>query len=264
MTNPATQENTNPAASAPDGEAPKPSLGSLAFSVWMPVTAVVMTIFGFPLMATKSGARLFARNWGRVILFGLKVFCGLDYRVEGREHMPMGPALIAAKHQSTWETIGLLVCLPNPIFILKKELLAVPVFGWWAARAGFIGIDRNDGARALKTMIQKARDVIAEGQQIIIFPEGSRIPVGERTDYQPGVYALYRALDVPCVPVAHNAGQFWLNGSLQRETGVISVKFLPALQGKMARQDFLGRLQREIDGTSERLAGLDAERETGA
>ncbi len=264
MTNSATQESTNTAASAPDGERPKPSLGSLAFSVWMPLTAVVMTIFGFPLMATRSSALFFARNWGRVILFGLKVFCGLDYRVEGREYIPKGAALIAAKHQSTWETIGLLICLPNPIFILKKELLAVPIFGWWAARAGFIGIDRNDGARALKTMIQKARDVIAKDQQLIIFPEGSRIALGEQAPYQPGVYALYRALDVPCVPVAHNAGLFWLRDSLQRKSGVITVKFLPPVEGKMTRQDFLGRLQGEINGTSERLAGVATGREKGA
>ncbi len=263
MPDPATQESPKAAAIA-QGRRRKPSLGSLAFAVWMPATAVVMTMFGFPLMATRSSARFFARQWGRVILFGLKIFCGLDYRVEGREHMPKGAALIAAKHQSTWETIGLLVCLPKPVFILKKELLAVPVFGWWAARAGFIGIDRSAGARALKTMIQKAQTVIADDQQLIIFPEGSRIAVGERAQYQPGVYALYRALDVPCVPVAHNAGLFWLKDSLQRESGVISVQFLPALNGKMARQDFLGRLQGEIDGTSEHLAGLAAESESKA
>ena len=229
-------------------------VGARLFDLWMPSIAIVITIFLFPLMITKKSSRFACKIWARLALWGLRLFCGIDHHIMGQEYMPRGRALVAVKHQSMWETVALTIFLPNPVFVLKKELIDIPVFGWWARASGAVAVDRSAGLSALKKMTAEAQQAMGPDTQLIIFPEGTRVAVDQREKYQPGVYALYQALGAPCVPVAHNAGLFWHRSSKKFRPGTISIEFLPPIEGDMNRRQFIAQLQAEIDDRSERLA----------
>ena len=146
----------------------------------------------------------------------LAPLAGLTYEVRGRERIPATPAIFAFKHQSAWETLALHLLLADPAIVLKRELTQIPLFGWYLLHAGMIRIDRGGGARALRTLVEDGRAALARGSSIVVFPEGTRAPVGERNPYHPGVAALYRQLDCPVVPVALNSGLFWRPAQLHQ------------------------------------------------
>lgn len=161
--------------------------------------------------------------------------------------------MVAAKHQSAWETFALMTVLDDPVFILKRELTWIPFFGWLLIKARMISIDRKAGRGALVAMGERAAAEVARGRQLIIFPEGTRRSIGAPPDYKYGVSHLYRQLDVPCVPVALNAGLFWPRRSFMRRPGTIVVEFLEPIAAGRDQDEFLRELEVSIETASNRL-----------
>ncbi len=200
--------------------------------------------------------RLFSllRIWSGGIALLLRWVCGLTYEVRGRERLPKGPFLLAPKHQSAWETLMIAHLVEQPVIIYKRELLWLPVLGWYLKGLKMIAVDRRAGGAALKTMLRQARLRVAEGRPVVIFPEGTRTAPGQRKRYQSGVFALYRELRLPVVPAALNSGCFWGRRSFIRRPGRIVVSFLQPLPPGLPRESFLPRLEEAIEEESLRLA----------
>lgn len=212
----------------------------------------LLTTWPFFLIPGRAPWRIVI-SWARVSLFLQRWIAGTRVEFRGRENIPDGGFLIAAKHQSMWETFALIPCFPEADFILKKELLAIPVFGWCAARMGMIPVDRNGGRKALVAMCKDAKKVVDDGRQVVLFPEGTRRPPGAPPDYKVGIVFLYDKLGQPCLPVALNSGLFWPRRSWVRRPGTIVVEFLPPIEPGLDRSTFMRRLENEIETASDRL-----------
>lgn len=193
------------------------------------------------------------RLWVRVALALLAAIVGLRHRIVGLENIPDGPAIIAPKHQSTWDTLIFALPLRLPAYVLKRELMRIPVFGQYLACAGMIPVDRAGGGAALKRMVARARAATGRGRHLLIYPEGTRTAPGERRPYHPGVAALYGQLDLPVVPVALNSGLFWGRRAFMKRPGVITVEFLPAIPPGLPRKQFMAELQARIEAATARL-----------
>jgi 1-acyl-sn-glycerol-3-phosphate acyltransferase len=212
---------------------------------------------GLPLLlGPRIGIYYLGRVWAHPILAALRLLCGLRHEVRGRENLPTGAVLIAAKHQSAWDTIIFSILLWDHSFVLKRELLWVPLFGLYLARAGLIAVDRQGGSKALRKMVAAAKAVAAAGRPIVIFPEGTRVAPDQQRPYQPGVAALYSQLGVPVVPVALNSGLFWRRRSFWKRPGTITLEFLPPIAPGLPRKVFLARLEQAIEGRSRALVCL--------
>lgn len=230
-------------------------LRSLLFNAFFYGWTALCVVFGLPLLlGPRSGIYYLGRLWVHPILAALALLCGLRHEVRGRENLPQGAVLIAAKHQSAWDTIVFSILLWDHAFVLKRELMWLPLFGQFLARAGLIAVDRQGGAKALKKMVAAARRVAADGRPIVIFPEGTRVAPGQHRPYQPGVAALYGQLGLPVVPVALNSGLFWRRRSFVKRPGTIVLEFLPPIAPGLPRKIFLARLEEAIEGRSRALA----------
>jgi 1-acyl-sn-glycerol-3-phosphate acyltransferase len=224
------------------------------FDVYMVIVTLLIGVLLSPGLVRRSWAIGVCKLWCGALLFGLRMICGLGSKVEGRGDLPDGPAIIAAKHQSMWETLFLFRDLPRPSFVLKRELGRVPVFGWWAKAAGFIFVDRSAGAKALRSMVTDSQAAIADGAtHIIIFPEGTRVPAGQSAPYHPGVAALARALDLPVVPVAHNSGCFWRHFDRLKVPGTITLQYLSPLPAGTPRAQLMAALPEIVESTTRLL-----------
>lgn len=222
-------------------------LRSLLFFLWFALVSTVLSLLGLPsLVLDRRFVILVARSWARATLWGLRAIAGLDFEVRGTP--PARGVLVASKHMSMWDTVALYLLLDDPTVILKRELLRVPFYGWFAWKAGVIAIDRDGRAKALRRMTDAARAAIARGRSILIFPEGHRMDVGAAPDYKPGVAALYAQLHVVCVPVALNSGLFWTGplGFIKRR-GRIVVQFLDPIAPGLRARDFLQTLETQIE-----------------
>ena len=231
-------------------------LRSLLFNLYFYLLTTVMALAGLPLLAMPwRWTMRYSRLWTQLVLLGLKLICRLDYRIVGRERLPDGPCLIACKHQSAWETMVLPnIALRFASCVMKRELLFLPVFGWYLRHSGQIPIDRRGGAKALKDMLVKARETIDDGRPIVIFPEGTRTAPGQQRPYHVGVAALYKSLKVPVVPVALNSGLFWSRQAFHKRAGTITVEFLPPIPPGLSRDAFMTELRDRIENASQRLA----------
>ena len=223
---------------------------NLAFYGWTAFLGVAALPM---LLAPRARAMRFGRWWSRSVLDLARAVAGIDYELRGAKHLPREPAIIAMKHQSAWDTLAVPALLGDVAIVLKRELLWIPLYGWYARKAGMIPVDRGAGASALKSMVRRARDVIAEGRPIVIFPEGTRTAVGAKRPYHPGVAALYTQLGLPVVPVAVNSGLFWPRRSFIKRPGRIVVEALPPLPPGLDRKAFLAELQSRIETATERL-----------
>jgi 1-acyl-sn-glycerol-3-phosphate acyltransferase len=221
---------------------------SVAFNILFYLTLVVMCVIALPTMLLPYRYLIgMAKLWACISLWLLRVICGVGFELRGAEHLPRGALLMAAKHQSMWETFVLLLLLDDPVYILKRELMWIPIFGWFTWKAGMVSVDRGKGPRALAAMMLRAREELARGRQIIIFPEGTRRPAGAEPKYKYGVAHLYAALGVPCVPVALNSGLFWPRRSFMRYPGTIVVEILPAIPPGQDRDVFFAELQQAVE-----------------
>jgi 1-acyl-sn-glycerol-3-phosphate acyltransferase len=213
------------------------ALRSLAFEIGFIVSTVLwapLSLLTFPL-PFRFRYR-FVTLWSRFNVWWLTKTCGIDYRVSGRENIPAGPAVVMAKHQSTWETLALQVIFPPQVWVLKRELLRVPFFGWGLAVLEPIAIDRSAGRRAVQQLVERGKARLAAGRWVVVFPEGTRVPPGSRGRYGIGGAVLATASASPVVPVAHNAGEFWGRKAFIKRPGTIDVVIGPMIgtQGRSA------------------------------
>jgi 1-acyl-sn-glycerol-3-phosphate acyltransferase len=232
-------------------------LRSLAFNVAFWLTTAAVAVFGLPVLAFgRFVAMRVVRVYARVVLIELRWLGGIEVRVTGAERLPRGgAALIAAKHQSAFDTVVWLALLPNACYVLKHELLRIPVWGWWATGTGQIAVDRSAGLSAMRHLL-KAGKAAAEGdQQLVIFPEGTRTAPGDRVPYQPGIVALASATGLPVIPVATNSGLHWARRAFLKRPGTITIAVLPPLPAGLPKSELLARLELEIEAETTRLGG---------
>jgi 1-acyl-sn-glycerol-3-phosphate acyltransferase len=229
-------------------------LFNLLFALW---TAFIFIVSLPTLVLPRSAAWWMGGLWVRGALLLLRATVGLGHRVRGTEHRIAGPAIYAAKHQSAWDTLVFPLLLDKPAYVLKQELIRIPLFGSYLKQCGMIPVDRQGGGSALKQLLKAARAAVAQGRSILIYPEGTRTPPGERRPYHPGVAALYGDLGVPVVPVALNSGLFWGRRAFNKKSGIITIEFLPAIPPGLPRREFMRELQSRMEGASERLVAAE-------
>jgi 1-acyl-sn-glycerol-3-phosphate acyltransferase len=228
---------------------------SLLFSALFYINITVRMIVALPtILLPYRFLHGVLRRYASSTLWFLRVACGTTVEWRGREKLPTaGPYIVACKHQSLWETFALFMVLPDPTYVLKRELMWLPLFGWLATKARMIPIDRGSHAKALASMIAAARREAARGRQIVIFPEGTRRPPGAKPHYLPGVAFLYAELGLPCVPVALNSGLFWPRRTLRRYPGTVLVEVLDPIPPGLDKREFLSRLQKVTEEATARL-----------
>jgi 1-acyl-sn-glycerol-3-phosphate acyltransferase len=227
---------------------------SIAFNVLFYLNTLLWLMVALPTAAMPYRAVIWvAKTWGRVNLVLLRVVAGVDCEVRGREKIPRGPLIVASKHQSAWETFALLPLFDSPLFIVKRELMWIPIFGWCMWKGGMIPVDRGAGSQALTDMTARAKAEIGNGRQLIIFPEGTRRSPGAEPRYKFGVAHLYAEVGVPCVPVALNSGLFWPRRSFRKLPGTIVAEFLPPIAPGLDKTVFQRRLQDDIERATARL-----------
>ncbi|MBU2531307.1 MAG: 1-acyl-sn-glycerol-3-phosphate acyltransferase [Alphaproteobacteria bacterium] len=237
---------------------------SLFFSAaFFGMTALIL-ILGSPLLfGPRAWAMFGLRVHAYATLWLMKWIVGTEVEVRGRENLPKGACLVAAKHQSAWDTIGLIPIFDDPALVMKAELMKIPLYGWFSTKFDMIPIRREAGPSALRQMLKAAQDRARDNRQILVFPEGTRRAPGALPDYKPGVLLLYDALKLPCVPVALNSGHFWPRNSFERRPGRIIVEILPPLPAGLPRQAFREQLIAAIEIASDRLSAEAAAKSAG-
>jgi 1-acyl-sn-glycerol-3-phosphate acyltransferase len=229
-------------------------LRSLAFSLLLFGGGGLLLVLVIPGLLLPRGACVWlARTWHSYVLGALRIACDITSEARGFENLPNEPCLVACKHQSAWETFMLPIVLVDASFVLKRELLRIPVYGWYLSRLGQVPIDRAGGAQALRRMVETARRHLAQGRSLVIFPEGTRTAAGQRHAYHPGVAALYLQLGVPVVPVALNSGLHWSRNAFVKHPGRIVMEFLPPIPPGLPRKAFMRELEAQIEAGTVRL-----------
>jgi 1-acyl-sn-glycerol-3-phosphate acyltransferase len=229
-------------------------LRSLVFNVLFYLVLVFWIIVALPTFAMPIRALFTVAGWwAQSSLFLMRVICNIRVEFRGIEKIPKGPLLVASKHQSFWETFALLQFFERPIFILKRQLTWIPVFGQFLIKASMIAIDRTAGAKALLGMTRRARAAVRGGCQLVIFPEGTRTAPGAPPAYKTGIAQLYATCGVPCLPIALNSGLFWPRRTFMRYPGTLVVEFLDPLPPGLPRDEFLARVTSLIEEATGRL-----------
>jgi len=202
----------------------------------------------------------FAKVWSRTNLWLLKTVCGLHVEFTGLGKIPPGALLVACKHQSMLETFALVPLFSRPTYIVKRELMWIPLFGWFMRKARIIPVDRGARRQALIRMTARTRGELQAGRQIVIFPEGTRTAPGAPPAYNRGIAYLYAGAEVPCVPVAVNSGLFWGRRSFMRYPGTVRIEILDPIPPGLSREAFLARLEHDIETATERLMTASPQR----
>ncbi len=227
---------------------------SIVFNVLFYLNTALWLIIALPTFFMPYRAILaVATAWGRSNLVLLRAVAGIDYEIRGREKLPKGPIIVAPKHQSAWETFSLLQLFDNPVFIVKRELQWIPIFGWLMIKGRMVPVNRGARSQALAAMIERARIELARNRQLVIFPEGTRRPAGAEPRYKIGVAHLYAATGVPCVPIALNSGLFWPRRSIRLRPGTVLVEILDPIQPGLDKDEFFERLQHDLETATARL-----------
>jgi 1-acyl-sn-glycerol-3-phosphate acyltransferase len=219
---------------------------SIVFNTVFYLVLFVYLIAAMPTLLLPRGALLaMVKNWSRVNLRLLKIICNIDCEFRGLHNIPAGAALIASKHQSMWETFALITVLKDPAYILKRELLWIPFFGWGLALMSPIAIDRRRGVAALRSIARRGGERLAQGFCVVVFPEGTRVAPGERRPYQLGGAWLAADSGAPVVPVAHNAGLVWPRNAFLKRAGTITVRIGPAIESAQRDAQTINRLAQQ-------------------
>jgi 1-acyl-sn-glycerol-3-phosphate acyltransferase len=230
-------------------------LRSIVFNAVYYLVTTAMVFLSLPVFAfgNEKAAFWVIRTWARTGTFLLRVLAGTKLEIRGLEHLPSGGAIIASKHQSMFETFALFPRLPNPTFVMKHELARVPLWGWYATRAGMIAVERDEGTAALRKLAADVSTAVGAGKQVVIFPEGTRRPPGAAPEYKGGIAHLYRKTAAPVVPAALNSGLFWPRRKLLRFHGTIVIEFLPPIPARLPRDTFMRALETAIETATDRL-----------
>jgi 1-acyl-sn-glycerol-3-phosphate acyltransferase len=229
-------------------------LRSLLFALAFYVTTALFLVLGsWLLLAPRSWAMAGLRTHAIVSVWLLRVIAGTKLEVRGHEHLPAGASLVVSKHQSAWDTFGLVPLFRDPAIVLKDELKWIPFYGWFCVKFEHILVKRDKAAKALKAMIADAEQRAGQGREIVIFPEGTRQAPGAPPDYKPGYVALYEALKLPCVPLALNSGLYWPRRSVVRHPGTIVVEFLEPIPPGLPRKEFRELLEARLEAAAARL-----------
>jgi 1-acyl-sn-glycerol-3-phosphate acyltransferase len=217
------------------------------------VTFLAMALYMPLVLLPRPGIRAGLRIWARAMVWGMGAVGGVRLEVRGLEKLPPGAYLIAAKHQSMFDIAPPFTFAPDCLFVMKKELMSIPAFGWLSRKAEMIRVDREAHAKAMRAMLADAKRLMVQPRQLVIFPEGTRHPPGAPADYKPGVAALYRELNLPCVPLATNSGVFLDARGLARRRGVLVVQILDPIAPGLKRGEFMALLQERIETASAAL-----------
>ena len=226
-------------------------LFNVFFFVW---TALVMMISLFLLVFPKEVLIAFFKMWAEGISLALRVLVNIKYEVRGAENIIDGPVIYASKHQSVWETFMFYSLVDSPVYIMKKELLKIPFWGWYVRKVKSISIDRTGGSAALKGMVADTNARLTENRPVVIFPEGTRTSAGSHLPFHPGVAALYSMTEATVVPVALNTGLFWGRHVFTKNSGTIVVEFLQPIKQGLKRKEFMTKLVETVNTASDRLA----------
>ncbi len=227
---------------------------SLIFNIYLfGGTGIIALILLILLPFSSQEMRKGSQFWTRFIMFGMRHIIGITFEVRGAENLPENGAIIACKHQSAWDTAIFVNMRISTAYILKKELLKIPFYGWYVHRAGHIAVDRNAGASALKNMVSDVKAALAKGRNIVIFPEGTRSSPGEPGTYHPGVAAIYSQTNLPVIPVALNSGLYWGRRSFVKTPGKIIMEIMPPIEPGLKRRDFMAHLQTTIENKTTEL-----------
>jgi 1-acyl-sn-glycerol-3-phosphate acyltransferase len=228
-------------------------ISAILFFIFINLWGVIIPIiYFFPAVVFRSKkiADKGAKNWAIVVIWFLKNLCKIDYQVKGIENIANKTCIIACKHQSMWETVIMHLIFHRPVYVFKSELLKIPFYGWFLRSMSGIAIDRKGGASSLKNLVKEAKKYLANNQNLIIFPQGTRVPIGKKTDqypYQAGIAALYSACNVEVIPAALNSGLFWQKGQKIISSGTITIEFLPAIEANLKKDQFLKNLEEAIE-----------------
>lgn len=228
------------------------ALFSLVFVTTIPLFALLTLVcFPFPFRIRYA----VATRWARLNLWWLAVICRLRYRVTGSEHIPKDTSIIFSKHQSTWETLALQKIFPPQVWVLKRELLWLPFFGWGLAILGSIAIDRKAGRKAIEQLVVQGRQRLESGRWVVVFPEGTRMAPGQKGRYRIGGAVLAERSGHPIVPVAHNAGEFWPRRGFIKRPGEIQVVIGPPIQSQgRTAAEILKEAEDWIEDTMKRIS----------
>jgi len=231
-------------------------LRSLVFNVLFYGVLILWLIFGVlpSLLLPRRVLLAVAIAWADTSLWLLRAVAGTRCEITGLENIPEGGLMVAAKHQSFLETFALVTVFRNPVYILKRELTWIPLFGWALTKMRMIPVNRGARARALNDVTRRAKVELGQnGRQLLIFPEGTRRPPGAPPAYKFGVAHIYAELGVPCVPVALNTGLYWPRRKFLRRPGTVRIEILPPIPPGLDKVSFQNRLQEAIEPPCDRL-----------
>ncbi|HSC93764.1 MAG TPA: lysophospholipid acyltransferase family protein [Burkholderiales bacterium] len=225
-------------------------LRSSVFALFQAIITPVFALLALFVIPFPAAARYrFITTWSRLMLAGAETILGIRYRVLGAENLPPPPYIVLAKHQSAWETLAFQVIFPQQVWVVKRELLWIPFFGWGLAMLAPIAIDRASGPRALNQLLEQGRERLARRYCIVIFPEGTRIAPGSRGKYQVGGAWLAVKTGTPVVPVAHNAGELWRRRAFIKRPGLVTVSIGAAIDPRgLTPEELIRRVESWIEG----------------
>lgn len=227
-------------------------LYNICFYAWLIILMIIWTPFYF--LTSRKVAWFVPKYWARTSLDMQDWMTGSRRDISGVENLPEGSFILAPKHQSFWDVLAFFPYIKDPLFILKRELMWIPVFGWYVAKMRMIPVNRGNRSRALKAVAEATRkEMDRNPRQLIIYPEGTRRPPGAEPAYKWGIVELYSQLNVPVVPVAHDAGLFWPRRKFLRFPGVIRARFLPAIPAGLDKEEFMRRLVGETEAVVDEI-----------
>lgn len=209
----------------------------------------LILLLPFPPKVMRFGSQI----WGKMLMWGVRVICGIRYEIRGLENLPESGAIIACKHQSAWDTAIFVVLRLSTCYVLKKELLKIPFYGWFVNRGGHVAVDRAAGASALKGLVADVKAALKEDRNIVIFPEGTRSEPGKTGTYHPGIAAIYTQTNLPVIPVALNSGVFWGRKSFLKKPGTMVLDIMEPIEAGLKRREFMSRLETTIEERTSKL-----------